>query len=139
MWSTPLIVVFALGLALPSQETLLAPAGPTDWHGKPGRSFFTLHTVAIIGAKSYRVLPLGLVPTVGVVFSRVGLSSGVVLGADCNMILTSAHQKYAPTDDAEYKIVRGQNVGQLRFRADGPHSPYPVVAEGEEIFTGTTF
>jgi len=139
MWSTPLIVVFALGLALPSQATLRAPAGPTDGHGQPGRSFFPLHPVAIMGAKSYRVLPLGLVPTVGVVFSHIRLSSGVALGAACNLILTSAHQKYAPTDDAEYKIVRGQNVGPLHFRADGPHSYYPVVAEGEEIFTGTTF
>jgi hypothetical protein len=51
MWSTPLIVVCALGLALPPQETRLAPAGPTDGPGQPGRSFFPLHPVAIIGAR----------------------------------------------------------------------------------------
>jgi hypothetical protein len=133
MWRTPLLVIFTMVIALRAQ------AGPRDWPGQPGRSGVTLEPVAILGAKSYRVLPPGLVPTVGVVFSRLGLSSGVALGAECNVILTSAHQKYAPTDDAEYQVARGQQVGPLSFRADGPHSHYPIVAEAEELFTGTTF
>jgi hypothetical protein len=98
MWRTPLLVIFTMVIALLAQGmTLRAQAGPRPWPGQPGRRGVTLQPVAILGAKSYRVLPPGLVPTVGVVFSRLGLSSGVALGAECNVILTSAHQKYAPT------------------------------------------
>jgi hypothetical protein len=140
MWRTPLLVLFTLVLALPTLGmTLRGQAGPRDESNQPGHRRVPLHPVAILGAKSYWVLPPGLVPTVGVVFSRLGLSSGVALGAACNVILTSAHQKYAPMDDAASQMERGQPVGPLGFRADGPHSPDPVVAEAEELFTGTTF
>ena len=138
MWSTPPMVIVALVIALAVPGMTLS-AGPPAWYAHSGRRVVSLHPVAVLGAKSYQVLPLGLVPPVGVVMSRLGVSSGVALGAECNVILTSAHQKYAPTDDAEYRLGRGQAVGPLLFRADGLHSSYPIVVEAEELFTGTTF
>jgi hypothetical protein len=59
MWRTPLLVIFTMVIALLAQGmTLRAQAGPRPWPGQPGRRGVTLQPVAILGAKSYRVLPL---------------------------------------------------------------------------------
>lgn len=91
-------------------------------------------------------LEKGEFPEVGLLYrqdpktnSLLPNSTATALGAGCNIVISTAHQKYASQKAVERGYRLGQDMGKLSFLGDDDSSHYQKVPESREIYRGTNF